>query len=78
VCCRSHLPYARNVEGQDAGGVVDVGGVSSAHAVVARGVARGEVRGEVRGDDGVGVMDDKVSLVGSALPEYSKVQVQKQ
>lgn len=74
VCCRSHPPYVRDVEGQDADGVEDAG---AGAGVDGHGVGGVAARGAVRGDDGVGVMDDKESLVGSALPEYSKVQVQK-
>ncbi len=71
VCCRSHPPYVRDVDGHGVDGVVDDYGVDG-HGV--DGVA---ARGAVRGDDGVGVMDDKECLAGSALRAYSKVQVQK-
>ena len=74
VCCRSHLPYVRGVDGQGAGGVADVGGAQG----VVRGVARGVVRGVARADDVVGVVDDRECLAVLAPREYSKVQVQKQ
>ncbi len=72
ACCRSHPLYVRGVEGQDADGDVDGYGVDG------HGVGGVAARDAVRGGDGVDAMDHKESHVGSALREYSKVQVQKQ